>query len=81
MDITTSNKGISPVISVVLLVAITVALVALITVLVWNISDDPNSKLVESATGVQVTENEVRYISDNNNDASFIIELEKRYTV
>lgn len=76
MDITTSNKGISPVISLVLLVAITVALVSLITVIVWDISDDPNSVLVESATGVQVTENEVRYISNNNNGESFIIELE-----
>jgi len=58
------EKGISPVIGVILLVAVTVALVALATVIVFDIGSDVNEKSSSSvqtsigSNGVQVLRND-----------------------
>lgn len=54
-----SKKGVSPVIGVVLMVAITVALVSLVTVVVFNIqpadTDNPSSSTIQVSDGQSVT--------------------------
>lgn len=49
------KKGVSPVIGVILLVAVTVALVALLTVIVFNIGDSATDSSSDAVINVQET--------------------------
>jgi flagellin-like protein len=78
-DMQKEDSGVSPVIGVILMVAVTVALVALVTVVVFDlggdVSDSPDAtvQLEQNSTAVQATllrnENvDYLYLSDGTND-------------
>jgi flagellin-like protein len=80
-DMQKEDSGVSPVIGVILMVAVTVALVALVTVVVFDlggdVSDSPDAtvQLEQSSNGMNATllrnENvEEIYLSDGTNDFS-----------
>lgn len=64
------NKGISPVVGVILLVALVVALITLASVIVFNIGDDSDQDAADTAVDITQTSSgvQVRVLKNNNVD-------------